>query len=179
MRKSTIAGAVAAMALLLGACGGEEQKNGVASVNGDSAPSDGEGKNAAKEPSEEDFLESMRKYAGCMRENGIDMPDPDPNSGAMPAAPAVRPGEENSKLAKADEECRSLLPNGGEMGEISPEELDKMREQAKCLREHGIDVKDPTKENPGMGIPMEPDDEKFEKALEACGQAGGLAVTVG
>ena len=183
MRKPTIAGVLAAAALLLplAACGSEEPNSDVASVGGSSEDSGTNGASTGEELNEEDIREAMREFAGCMREHGVDMPDPDPDSGAMVAIPGAKAGEDNSKLAKADEACRALLPNGGERPEISPEELDKLREEAKCLREHGIDVKDPTQENPGMGIAVEPGDEKFEKAVEACGMgtAGGRSVTIG
>ena len=50
---------------------------------------------------------------------------------------------EKEKVDKANAACKKLLPNGGEPPKPSAEDLDKMRKQAKCLREHGIDVQGP------------------------------------
>jgi hypothetical protein len=53
----------------------------------------------------------------------------------------------------------------------SAEELDKMRQQAKCMREHGIDMPDPDPTGKGgvsLGGPAD-DPAKFEAAAKACG----------
>jgi hypothetical protein len=51
------------------------------------------------------------KYAQCMREHGIDMPDPGPDGGLMIRQ---RPGDGGeAKVKKAQEACKSLRPGGG------------------------------------------------------------------
>ncbi|MBX6766384.1 MAG: hypothetical protein IRY90_04405 [Actinomadura rubrobrunea] len=88
--------------------------------------------------------DKMRKYAQCMRENGVDMDDPDPNGGIrvrVRGKPGTAKGEETMKAA--EEKCRHLRPDGGKPKKPSPEELAKMRAMAKCMREHGINMPDP------------------------------------
>lgn len=57
-------------------------------------------------------LESLVDYARCMRENGIDIPDPDGSSGGLLAGPdggtAVDP--QSPEYKKADEACKDRLP---------------------------------------------------------------------
>lgn len=163
--------AVAAVMFALTSCANEGGGNDVASLNDDQKTSgQGQPQNAG---SDED---QMRAYAKCMREHGVDMPDPEPG-GAMRA---IGP-EEAEKMNKAGESCDKLLPNGGKPKPLSPAELDKMREQAKCMREHGIEMSDPDPNNPGITIGgPDHDQAKFEKALKECGMGieGGGAVAV-
>ena len=68
-----------AAALLCGAltgCGGDPADDaGVASLT--DTESAGSGASGAKKPlTEEEILEASKKYAACMREHGVDMPDP-------------------------------------------------------------------------------------------------------
>jgi hypothetical protein len=56
-----------------------------------------------------DEVEQWRKWARCMRDNGIDMSDPDPN--APDGHPFVRSTLDTpEQAAKAEENCRSLAP---------------------------------------------------------------------
>jgi hypothetical protein len=52
-------------------------------------------------------LEQARKYAQCMRQHGVDMPDPDPNNGGL----RVRNGDPNDpRFQAAEQACQSLQP---------------------------------------------------------------------
>lgn len=54
-------------------------------------------------------VEQWRKWARCMRDNGIDMSDPDPN--AAIGVPHVRSTLDTpEQAAEAEEHCRSLAP---------------------------------------------------------------------
>ncbi|MGW4489392.1 hypothetical protein ACWEOE_36840 [Amycolatopsis sp. NPDC004368] len=120
-------------------------------------------------------------FAKCMREHGLDMPDPDPKSGGVAAGPAGET-QDLDKVNKANEACRHLLPNGGEVKPPSAEQLDKMRQQATCLRERGIDAKDPDSAHPNVQLPpITFGDEKTNEALKTCGliAAGSAPVPVG
>jgi hypothetical protein len=164
--------AVAAAAMFaLTACGSNGgDGNDVASLNGDQKPSgQGEPQNAG---SDED---QMRAFAKCMRENGVDMPDPEPGGGMSRAIPAG----DAEKMNKASEACDKLLPNGGKPKPLSPEDLDKARKTAKCMREHGIDMPDPDPNSPGITIGSPDNDPgKMEKAMKECGMGEGGAVAV-
>lgn len=53
-----------------------------------------------------DELESRRKYVECLRENGYDAADPDPESGGVNAGQ----DKDLEKLKAAGEKCRDLNP---------------------------------------------------------------------
>jgi hypothetical protein len=153
---------LAALFTLVTACGGGgESDDGVASLDEPAAEKDA----GEEKLSDED---QMLKYTECLRENGVDVEDPPAGGGgggvALPAMP-VDDVEGNA----AFEKCEEHLPNGGEPEELSPEDLDEMRKQAKCMRDHGFDVPDPTAENPMMEFNDNGDSEGMQKAMEACG----------
>jgi hypothetical protein len=74
-------------------------------------------------------------------------------------------------VASIDEPDTTSSSGAPEDGEP---DIDQMRAFAKCMREHGIDVKDPDASGGGVGIavPAEGPDgkEKIDKANEACKQ---------
>ncbi|RSM81732.1 hypothetical protein DL991_06515 [Amycolatopsis sp. WAC 01375] len=162
-----IAGAV--LALVAGCGGGGDGGDKVASISSPPAPgAAGDGKQADN-VSDED---KMRNFAKCMREHGIDMPDPQTN-GDGKGMISIEAGEgrpDENKMKAASDACRKLLPNGGEIKPPTPEELDKMRREAKCMREHGIDFPDPDPSGKGAAMTMDTGDpKKFEEAAKACG----------
>jgi hypothetical protein len=161
---------------LVTACGGggEGGDDGVASLSEKNTPS-------SNEPAAENDVDQMRAFAKCMREHGIDMPDPEvsKDGGVGIAVPAVPGNGDMGKVEKAHTACQKFLPNGGEPEKPTAEDLDAMRKQAKCLRDHGIDVPDPTMEDPGLRIGGTPDQEKFKKAMEECGNGKGMIAVGG
>jgi hypothetical protein len=80
-----------------------------------------------------------------MREQGQNVPDPDPdgNVALTPPAAATRSAWDAAMSA-----CRQLLPGGGVPAAPSPQELEGLRAYAVCMREHGIELTDP---DPGTG----------------------------
>jgi len=106
-------------------------------------------------------------YAACMRDHGIDMSDPDPQTGLPTLGDSVDP--ESAAFEKAHEACGDLLP-GGIRGQGDDTELDSYLEFATCMRKNGMpDFPDP---QPGSGEGMFPgadrNDPAFGKAAEAC-----------
>ncbi|HET9143323.1 hypothetical protein [Actinophytocola sp.] len=159
----------AAMMALLGACssGSGGPGNGVASLSDPAQPSNGQQADDGK--TDED---RMREFAGCMREHGIDMEDPKSGPDGGGISIEVN-GDNEGKMKEADEACRHLMPNGGQPPKLDAAQLDKLREQAKCLRDHGLNVKDPDPNNPGIMIEGSgPDQKEFEEAHKACNMEG-------
>ena len=158
---------LAGLCTLATACGtGDNGGDGVASISGTNPPS-----SSAKDDPDDD-VDQLRAYAKCMREHGVDMPDPvvDGDGGVSMSID----GTDKTAADKADKECKHLMPNGGEPPEVSPEDLDRMRKEAQCLRDHGVDAKDPTADKPGIQIEGGgPDDEKTRKAMEECSDGKG------
>ena len=149
------------------AAGDKGDGDGVASISGTNPPS-----SSAAKDDPDDSVDQMRAYAKCMREHGVDMPDPvvDGDGGV---SMSMEDGGNKATIDKADKECKHLMPNGGEPPEVSADDLDRMRKEAKCLRDHGVDAKDPTAENPGIQIEGSSDDEKTRKAMEECSDGRG------
>ena len=123
------------------------------------------------------------RYSRCMREHGIDMPDPGADEQMRIEI------DDPDAWQAAEEECRPILEEiVGTFEPPSEEEQARMREQAlefaKCMREQGIDMPDPQfSEDGGMTISAEtdggepgalgPDDEDFQAAAEECGAGDG------
>jgi hypothetical protein len=167
---------LAALALLA-ACTGATAAPSVASLDDPAASADPSPSPSAPTDPQEAFL----AFAECMREHGIDMPDPqvsDEGGGKFSVGfSAGGPGGDgdNEAFQEANEACRPLLENAiGEGGrpEISPEDEEAMLDFARCMREHGIDMPDPGES--GMVFQFGgPDGESFdsdafEAAQEAC-----------
>jgi len=177
-RQSLVLVAGAVLALATGCSGGGDDGGKVASIS--SAPKSGEPQAANATGSEED---QMRAFAKCMRDHGVDMPDPEmsPDGKGGITIKGVQGADQGSggtpdtkSIDAANDACKSLLPNGGEMKPMSPEELDKARADAKCMRDHGVDMPDPDPNGGGNGRTMriggsDTDKDKLEAAMKACG----------
>jgi hypothetical protein len=187
MSRRILIGAIV-IPLLLVACGGDDG-DGVASLGG------GSGDRAGGATPSADPEEALVEWAECMREHGVDVPDPQIDEdggieigiGAPPGGGgAVRDAVGPEEFEEANRECQDLLPEGGPGGVIDPEEEAEMRDRilewAQCMREHGIEVPDPTFEDgPGGGSlvrvggdGMDPNDPEFQAAEEACGTPGEM-----
>lgn len=153
--------AIAATASLVVACGGEEKPT-------TSSPASAADKNR----------QALLDYARCMRENGIDMPDPQFEGGRVTMR-AGGPGQKMNPddMRKAEKAC-AKYQDAIEPPEMSDEDKAEMKEaalaNAKCMRENGVpDFPDPTfDENGGAQIRMrgniDPESPKFQKAMKAC-----------
>ncbi|MFD0583930.1 hypothetical protein [Dactylosporangium darangshiense] len=115
-----------------------------------------------------DKAEANRQFARCMREHGVDVPDPGPDGNLQFDAGAA--GDRNKAVAAASA-CQRYLPNGGELQNLSPEQLEQARAFAKCMREHGIDMPDP---DPNTGLSailkggIDFNSPEFQAATQAC-----------
>jgi hypothetical protein len=200
MRKHWAALAAAITIGSLAACGGGGGSgNGaeVASIDDTSpdATTDGTtGDSVADAPTDPE--EAMLAFTECMRDHGVDMPDPEmakpATGGAKPgnAVIAVEGNPDDPTFQKANEACEPLMANMRSDLEDDPERLAEMKEQmlafAQCMRDQGIDMPDPTFDENGRvkmtGPPpdAERDSDAFNAAAEACNQGeGGPMIQVG
>jgi hypothetical protein len=169
---------------VLAACSATAAGPGVATLESQ-AP--GAAPSASPSMSPEDALVA---YAECMREHGIDMPDPTYEEGengevriGIGGGPGARDDVDKEEFIEAETACRHLMtavmPAG--RGEMSPEDEEKLLQFARCMREHGIDMPDPNA-NGGMVFEVgpseggeggkagiDPNDADFQAAQEACG----------
>jgi hypothetical protein len=162
------------LALALGACGGGSSDRGqVASLSGDNATGTTSG--TAKTPSK-DPQQAALDFARCMRGHGIDMPDPEVDEQGRIKMRMGGPGggtrPDPRKLEEAQKACGDLLGGGDGDRQLDPAERDAMVAFAQCMREHGIDMPDPT----GDGLTVrrngedgpDPDSKEFQEAERAC-----------
>jgi len=145
--------------------------------------------NDASDTSNQDPEAQMRAFAQCMRDHGIEMKDPEivkdenggtktkveigPGPSGAPKGSGGGPAPGDEKFKKSEEECRHLMPQGGDLGDgPTPEDEENMRNFAKCMRENGVEnFPDP---QPGGGIAIgpengiNPDDPAFKEAEKKC-----------
>jgi hypothetical protein len=140
----------------LAACGGEE----------DPQPAAGQTREATAR-------KAMLDFARCMREHGVDMPDPQFNGGRV----TMKQGKTNPDTARAAEKACAKYRDAVKPAEMSDEQKEEFKkaalENARCMREHGIDFPDPQFDSNGgaqiqMGRGVNPESEKFKQAQEAC-----------
>ena len=160
IRPLLTAALLGAAVLTLAACGGDP----AATASG------------TRPENDDELRRAQVKFAQCMRENGVEMPDPKPggeqvfkvggDSGISPAA--------FERASKACEEYREQL-----RPDLSEEEKQEFKTRAlahaRCMRERGIDFPDPTfNADGGAEIHVgrggaDPDDPDFQAAQKACG----------
>ena len=147
-RAATVAGALV-LSTGLAACGGDGSGSGaeVASLGTDGETDDSTGSTDSASDAPTDPEEAMLAYAECMRDHGIDMPDPTFEEGGGVAIEATGKAPEMKKFEKADTACQPLMENVKRDVDIDPEQQAEMREQmldyAECMRGEGIDMPDP------------------------------------
>ncbi|MEW2357785.1 hypothetical protein [Spirillospora sp. NPDC029432] len=107
------------------------------------------------------------RFARCLRDNGVDVPDPKPGQDFRMELP--KQGD-TKKLQGAMEKCRHFLEATGKVPDLNdPETRDKLVRFARCARENGIDIPDPVGEDGLKGIMGKVSREQLEKARELCG----------
>jgi hypothetical protein len=174
--------AVVALALLAAGCGGSSSSGdeGVASIEDDSATPAAETSGETTGSEATDPQQAMLDYAQCMRDNGIDFPDPDFSGGGG----LFQIGGEGSDIdpsdpdfQAADEKCQPILEDS--RPQLSEEDQQAMQdaflEYAQCMRDNGIDFPDPDfSEGGGVGVrigpnsDIDPDDPDFQAADKEC-----------
>ena len=175
---------------IVAACSGATAAPSVASLDDPAASADPSASPSPSAPT--DPQEAFLAYAQCMRDHGVDMPDPevkDEGGGKFSvgfSAEGAPDSINKDKMQAANEACQPLLQNSigeGQRPQLSPEDEQKMLDFARCMREHGVDMPDPGEGGMvfNMGGPgQEIDPEDFQAAQEACqdllpGRLGGDA----
>ena len=178
MRRTGVALLVAVLlALVVSGCGEKQKSDGVASLGSSSGDGDGDDKGKdGKKDSDLSPEDAAMEFAKCMRENGVDMPDPViDEDGGMTMRMEAGVGDDlpdQETQEKAMKACEQFM--GDVRSDFSEEDRSKMEDQflefAKCMRENGVDMPDPDTSGEGGGafrLEVE-DQETFEKAQEAC-----------
>lgn len=181
MRYQRLISAVALAGVLVGGCSsGPDKGEGVASLGGDKAAT-------GVESSEEKLL----SYVKCLREQGLDVPDPEVDAegqlavkpgGSASADPAQRHAF-RAKYEAAQKVCGSPPP--GMLGASTSQDASALHDAllsfAKCMRAEGVDVPDPDPSGagnaPSMLSGLDMNDQKVKAARDQCGKAFAEART--
>jgi hypothetical protein len=165
-RMGLVPGLLLVLALAVAGCGGGDKTSGVASLgDGKATPTTSPGSGGG------DSTQADLAYARCMRQHGINMPDPKTDANGRTnwgERPAVDP--DDPKFQAARRACRQYRENGGQAQRPSPQQQQEMVAFARCMRQHGINMPDPTPDGslPNRGSGVNPDDPKFKAAERAC-----------
>lgn len=147
----------------------------------------GDGGDGPTRPADDpEFQDAILEFAQCMRDHGVDMPDPEFSDdggvriGRGPGEGGAGPDDEEWQAA--EEACQPIMDEAvPEERRLDPEEQaemqDRLVEQAECMREKGYDMPDPEVDANGRvtarsfggdGGPG-PEDEQFREDMDDCG----------
>jgi hypothetical protein len=122
--------------------------------------------------SEADFRKAALRHARCMREHGIDMPDPTFDRKVQMDVPQ---SASKQAMQRAEDACSKYLEavRGPEpTAEQEREFRENALKHARCMREHGINLPDPTFSDGRvqMRLPagLGPDNPRFQEAASKC-----------
>ncbi len=111
--------------------------------------------------------ETAVKFAGCMRENGIDIPDPVKGQDLDTSAVTKVTQAKLDAAMKACEEWDSVLLGGDEPS--SPEDEAKFAAWARCLRKGGVwQPIDKDEEKPADFKEVQPKSAAWQRVHEGC-----------
>jgi hypothetical protein len=106
----------------------------------------------------EEYVDGMREWVTCMRENGIDLDDPDDKGRVdFGDGDTRRRMKADPQFLTASEKCASVHPAmSGEMerslNPLTPEQIEIRNEYADCMRDNGApDFPDPGPDGYGEG----------------------------
>jgi hypothetical protein len=172
-----------ALAALLAACSSPgASANGVVTL-----ASNAPGASAAPSASEQTPEQAALSYAQCMRDHGVDMPDTVFNSTGGGGGTVTQEGPRlDPKSAPgfqaAEEACKHFLADvkrsaGGKP--MTAAEQQAFLDFAACMRDHGVEMADPTFEGGGVSIQIggpgpkdgggiDPQSPAFQAAQTAC-----------
>jgi hypothetical protein len=174
----------AALIILLGmsaACGGNGNANDSALPDAAGASSASPSGSSGDDEADLDPEDAMLKFAQCMREHGVDMPDPTPGGGVRMNGDGLSEDQMQAAQAACQKWMDMAEPEDGGH-ELTEEEKQAFLDMAACMRERGYNFPDPTfdggrvtqKIEKGEGNLPGPDDPAFKKDMEECSAEAGL-----
>jgi hypothetical protein len=152
--KAAVAAAFIALALSTAACSGSDTgKPKNTDVNGTATQAD-----------------QAYEHRKCLREHGLAIPEPKPGEGIT----LGDQGMSKEALEKAFQACRDKA-GAGRGKDMSQADKDKMLAYARCMREHGFNMPDPTFDGGAVAalpVPEGVEKQKFDTANKACEGTG-------
>ncbi|MEV0988198.1 hypothetical protein [Streptomyces sp. NPDC049949] len=166
----TTAAALTGLTLFVTACTGgvgSDAKDGKDGKGGkDGASTNASSGGGAASGADADKALKTRK---CLREHGIDAPDPEP--GQDPRGMTLGSGSEDPEaVKKAFDACGLQAPGSGQ---ISQADKDKALKWAKCMRDNGVNIPDPEFNGGAMSATKIPEgqEQAFQDAQKKCDAA--------
>jgi hypothetical protein len=170
MTRSPLILAAVAATLALGACGGSDDGSGAGSAT----------------TGQDKAFEGALKFSKCMRDHGIDFPDPQRvGNGGIKLTMKGGTGADTPKLRAAEKDCQKYMQVGGGRAPSAAEQAkvqNAMLDYARCMRAHGVDMPDPKFSGAGGGATFQfggpgkkggstgpnPESPAFKQADRAC-----------
>lgn len=150
--RGTLAVAAALAAAGLPACGDSDE--GSASGDGLSAS---------------EVRDARVEFARCMREHGVDMPDPKPAAGVGGFGGGAELRDDPEAEAALEACGKQLQGLRAQIPEDQRRELrDAALEFARCMRSEGIDMPDPTRTAAIARMDLDRNDPSTRRAMEKC-----------
>lgn len=155
------------VALLLAGCAKDDKGNGVASAGGPASASAAPSAGPSLSPQEQAL-----KFASCMRDNGVQMEDPEVDAEGRVSIKIGGPGmqePDRAKMEAAQKACEKYAPFGDKgNGKPDPAMEENARKMAQCMRDNGVEnFPDPD----GGRVTIDgsiADDPDFPAAQEKC-----------
>ncbi|MFF9068160.1 hypothetical protein ACF09E_22700 [Streptomyces sp. NPDC014891] len=152
MNRVLLAATATALAFALTGCGSDDGGAKVPSAAG-GGTSASAGANAGGGGGGEDeltaYVKGQREWVTCMRDNGVDVPDPD-ETGQVDLSGQGLALKKNPKFIDASKKCSAKKPAVPESVEaanrpkLTPEQIKTKREYAECMQKNGAqDFPDP------------------------------------
>ena len=185
--KRTLLSLTLAVAMLAAACGSGDTALGLASLDDASASADAAVLDGDDAPvADVSAEEAMLALAECLREQGLEVQDPELDDDGFPRmremfGPLLESGEiDREGMRAAMESCSEYAEAiRTQFGAVDRSEIeDSLYEYAACMRANGYDMPDPDfSTEPGQGQgqggggpfgELDPDDPAFQAANEVC-----------
>jgi hypothetical protein len=175
--------AAAGLTLLLGlsaSCGNSDD-----GTDGSALPDAAGASSEAADGDETDLdrEDAMLEFAQCMREHGIDVPDPEPGGGFTLNGEGIPEDQMEAAEADCQKWMEMAIPEDGGR-ELTEEEKQSFLDMAACMRERGYNFPDPTfdggrvtqklERGEGGGHVPGPEDPGFEQDQEECSAEAGM-----
>jgi hypothetical protein len=154
-----VVGLLPLLVLAAAACTRSDDGKGVASVGGSATPS--------VTPSVS-RLDQLTRYSQCMREHGVPMADPEVDGDTVRQGRYDKGAVSADTEIKAEEACKQYRPPQ-ERGPDVDLKSELARQEARCMREHGVEnFPDPNPDGPTRISEEVGGDPQFAEAREFC-----------
>ncbi|GGL89909.1 hypothetical protein GCM10010129_37210 [Streptomyces fumigatiscleroticus] len=179
-----LAAAASVMAFALAGCGSDDggskvptAASGGAATSSAASGGQGGGDDVAA------YVQAQREYVKCLRDNGVDAPDPDAKGNIdFGDDPAMK---KDATFQAATEKCAKYLtavPESVEKGnqpKLTAEQIKVKQQYAKCMQDNGAaDFPDPGPDGLGQGE-WDQSSAGAKRATRICGPIVGVPATPG